>query len=136
MPPKVQALSSSEQLRVHRFLTQGKSPDDPEFAALTLDVGERYQAQRPIRAAVMRWGPMAFSLFFAAFALLGILNGEIGYAILFALIVLGFIGNLMLNPASRPKNVARSVDASRQSVAQMTSREDRRNAASGDVHPD
>lgn len=125
MPTKFQALSSSEQLRVNRFLTQGKSPDDPEFAALTIEVGERYQAQRPIHAAIMRWGPMAFSLFFAAFALLGIINGEIGYVILLALIVLGSIGNLMLNPASQPKNVARSVEASRQIVARMDSQENR-----------
>lgn len=135
MPSKFQALSSSEQLRVYRFLTQGESPDDPELAAVTLEVGERYQAQYPIRAAVMRWGPIAFSLFFGAFTILGMLDGEIGYVILFVLIVLGFIGNLMLNPASRPKNVARSVEASRRSVVQMASREDRCNAASGNVRP-
>jgi hypothetical protein len=133
MPPKFQALSSSEQLRVYRFLTQGESPHDRELAAVTLEVGEHYQAQPPIRTAVMRWGPIAFSLFFGAFTISGTLDGEIGYAILFALIVLGVIGNLMLNPASRPKNVARSVEASRRSVAQMASREDSRNAASGNV---
>ena len=111
MPQKFQALSSSDQLRVNRFLAQGEMPDDPELAAVALEVGESYQAQRPIRAAVMRWVPMAFALFFAAFALLGALDGELGYVILLVVIALGFIGNLMLNPASRPKNVARSVEA-------------------------
>lgn len=130
MPPKFQTLSSSEQLRVYRFLTQGESPHDPELAAVTLEVGERYQAQRSIRAAVMRWGPIVFSLFFGAFTIAGTLDGEIGYAILLALIVLASIGNLMLNPASRPKNVARSVEASRRSAAQMANRADRPSAAS------
>lgn len=111
MPPKFRALSSSDQLRVNRFLAQGESPDDPKLAAVTLEVGESYQAQRPIRAAAMRWAPMAFALFFAAFALLGTLDGEIGYVILLAVIVSGFVANLMLNPACRPKNVARSVEA-------------------------
>lgn len=111
MPQKFQALSSSDQLRVNRFLAQGEIPDDPELAAVALEVGESYQAQRPLRAAAMRWAPSAFALFFGAFALSGALDGEIGYAILLAIIVLGFIGNLMLNPATRPKNVARSVEA-------------------------
>ncbi len=119
MPPKFQELSSLEQLRVCRFLTRGESPDDPELAAVTLEVGEHYQAQHPARAAVMRWWPIVGSLFFTVFTLPGALDGEVWKAILFVLIILGFVGNLMLNPSTRPKSVARSVEASRRLVVPM-----------------
>jgi hypothetical protein len=37
VPPRFRELSSFEQFRVCRFLTQGEAPDDPELAAITLD---------------------------------------------------------------------------------------------------
>jgi hypothetical protein len=125
MPLTFQGLSSLEQLRVSRFLTKGQSPNDPELAAVTLEVGEHYQAQGAVRAKVMRWSPIVFSLFFAFFTLPGALDGEVWKVTLFVLIVVGFIGNLMLNPSTRPKNVAKSMEASRRVVDQMSSRGDR-----------
>jgi hypothetical protein len=44
-------------------------------------------------------------------------EGDLEMAILFSLILLGGIGHLILNPATRPKNVERSLEASRQVVA-------------------
>lgn len=53
------------------------------------------------------------------------LDGQVGLVILLLFIVLGVMGNLMLNPWTRPKNVAKSMEASRRVMDQMSSRESR-----------
>jgi hypothetical protein len=55
----------------------------------------------------------------------GALDGQVGMLILLLLVVLGGVGNLMLNPWTRPKNVVKSMEASRRIVAQVASREGR-----------
>lgn len=125
MPPTFQALSTLGQLRVCRFLTRGESPDDPEFAVVTREVGEHYQAQDPRIAVFRRWWPAVPALCVTVLTLPGAVDGELWKAIMFVLIVLGVVGNLMLNPWTRPNNVAKSVEASRRVVAQMSRREDR-----------
>lgn len=62
---------------------------------------------------------MVLALFLIAFVLPGALDGQVEMMILFLFIVLGVVGNIMLNPWTRPKNVARSMDASRRIVAQV-----------------
>ncbi len=72
---------------------------------------------------------MVLALFLIVFALPGALDGQVEMVILFLFIVLGVVGNIMLNPWTRPKNVARSKEASRRIVVQMASREDRPSVA-------
>jgi hypothetical protein len=135
VPPKFRELSSLDQFRVCRLLTRGEAPDDPELAAITLEAGGRYQTKSRALAALLGWFPMvlAFSLF--VFALPGALDGQVEMVILFLFVVLGVVGVIMLNPWTRPKNVAKSMEASRRIVAQTANREDRPSAASGNAHP-
>lgn len=44
-------------------------------------------------------------------------EGDAAMAIVYAVIVLTSVGDFMLNPATRPKNIARSLEASRRVVA-------------------
>jgi hypothetical protein len=117
MPPKFRGLSISDQFRVCRFLTRGEAPHDPKLAAIALDSAEWYRAQRPALAEIYRWYPLALALCMIGLTLPGALKGQVGMAIFFSLSVLGVIGNLMLNPWTRPKNVGRCLEASRRVVA-------------------
>lgn len=113
MPPKFRELSTVDQFRVCRFLTRGEAPDDPKLAAITLDAAGRYQTKSRALAALLGWWPMVLALFIFTFALPGALNGEVEMVILCLLVVLGGVGNIMANPWTRPKNVAKSMEASR-----------------------
>jgi hypothetical protein len=135
VPPKFRELSSFDQFRVCRFLTRGEAADDPELAAITLEVAGRYQTESRVLAALLGWWPMVLALFLIVFALPGALDGQVEMVILFLFIVLGVVGNITMNPWTRPKNVARSMEASRRIVAQMANREDRPSAASDNVRP-
>lgn len=135
MPPKFREISSLDQFRVCRFLTRGEAPDDPELAAITLDTAGRYQTKSRVLAALLGWWPMVLGLSLIVSTLPGALNGQVEMVILVLLIVLGGVGNIMLNPWTRPKNVAKSIEASRRIVAQMASREDRSSAALGNARP-
>lgn len=116
MPPKFRELSSFDQFRVCRFLTRGEAPDDPELAAITLDAAGSYQTKSRVLAALLRWWPMVLALFLIVFALPGALDGQVEMFIFLLFIALGVVGNIMLNPWTRPKNVARSLEASRRVV--------------------
>lgn len=135
MPPKFRELSSLDQFRVCRFLTRGEAPDDSELAAITADAGERYQTKSRALAALLGWWPMVLAFFLIVWVLPGALDGQVEMVILFLFVVLGTVGNIMLNPWTRPKSVAKSMEASRRVVAQMASREDRPSAASGIARP-
>jgi len=117
MPPKFRELPISDQFRVCRFLTRGEAPDDPELAAITLDTAEWYRTQRRALAELYRWSPAVLALCLIVFTLPDALKGEVGMVIIFSFVVLGLIGNLVLNPWTRPKNVDRCREASRRIVA-------------------
>lgn len=123
MPPKFRELSSFDQFRVFRFLTRGDAPDDPELAAITLDAAGRYQTQSHVLAALFRWWPMVLALLLIVPTLPGALDGQVMMVIFFLFIVLGVVGNIMLNPWTRPKSVAKSMEASKRIVAKNASRE-------------
>jgi hypothetical protein len=121
MPPKFRELSSFDQFRVCRFLTRGETPDDPELAAITLNAGRRYQTRSRVLAVLLGWWPMVLAFFLIVWALPRALDGQVEMVILFLFIVLGVVGNIMLNPWTRPKNVAKSMEASRRVAARLAS---------------
>lgn len=117
MPPKFRQLSSSDQFRVCRLLTRGAAPEDPELAAITLEAAEYYQTRDRVVAEVFRWCPFVVALSVIGSTLLGARDGQVEMVSFFLLGVLGVIGNLMLNPWTRPKNVTRSAEASKRVLA-------------------
>lgn len=121
VPPKFRELSSFEQFRVCRFLTRGEAPDDPGLAAITLDAAGRYQTKSRVLAVLFRWWPMVLALFLVIFALPGALDGQVEMVIFLLFIALGVVGNITLNPWTRPKNVSKSMEASRRIVIQVRS---------------
>lgn len=112
-----QALSSLDKFRVSRFLTRGEAPDDPRMAVAAVELAESFQRQSWIYAALMRWSPVLSFVVLTYLTTPAAVGGDGGMAILYALLVLVGIGNLMFNPAIRPKNVGRSLEASRRVVA-------------------
>ena len=116
MKPRYRALSVSDQFRVFRFLTRGEAPSDRELAAVTLDAAERYQTRSRVLAALFRWLPIALALSLIVPSLPGALDGRVEMVIVLLFGALGLVGNLMLNPWTRPTNVARSLEASRRVV--------------------
>jgi len=123
MPPKFRELSSVDQFRVLRFLTRGEASDDPALAAITLETAEHYQTKSHILSAFYRWWPVVLALFLVVGILPDALDGQIGMVILLLLLALGLFWHVMLNPWTRPKNVARSMEASRRVRDQVASRE-------------
>ena len=117
MPSNLRELSTVDQFRVYRCLTRGEAPDDPGLAAVTINVAGDFPTRSRTVAALFRWWPMVLALCLIVAVLPGALDGQVEMAIFLLLIVLGVIGNLMLNPWTRPKNVAKSVEASKRVLA-------------------
>lgn len=111
-----QALSFGDKLRAARFLSQGESPSDPGMATAVVELGERYRAHGRAYAALIQWLSLFSVIVFGAIAIPEAIDGNIAMTIVTVLLVLGSIGHLTLNPAVRPKNLARSLEASRQVV--------------------
>jgi hypothetical protein len=108
-----QALSYGEKWRVARFLAEGEAPPDPRMAAAAIELAESYQGQGPGRATLARWLPAVVIVVCGAGAILLAVGGDALAAILNALIVLINVGALIFNPMTRPRNVARSLEAAR-----------------------
>jgi hypothetical protein len=87
------------------------------MATVVVELAESYQRQSRIYAALMRWMPVFIFVSFSCIAIPAAVAGDAEVAILYPLIVLCGVGHLMFNPATRPKNVARSLEASRRVVA-------------------
>jgi hypothetical protein len=117
MPTQFQQLSSHEQFRVYRLLTKGETASDPELAAITLETAGHFRSQNRVKARVFRWAPMVLALCLAIGALPDAVDGQVGVVFFLLFILLGVVANLMLNPWTRPKNVAKSMEASRRVVA-------------------
>lgn len=112
--PKFRALSTLDQLRVCRFLTRGSAPKDPRLAAIVVEVAESYQRQSRFYVELIRWVPLIVVISLAFTVLPGAVDGDVEMVILCLVVVLGGVGQFVLNPATRPKNMARALRASRQ----------------------
>jgi hypothetical protein len=112
------ALSGSDKWRVRGYVLRGEAPRDPHMAVAAAELAEAYQRQGPLYRAMTRWWPILLALTYALMALLWAIRGDTPQAAIFALLaVLTFLTQYMLNPATRPKRVARSLAASNQIIA-------------------
>jgi len=114
---RFQQLSSYEQFRVYRLLTKGETASDPELAAITLEAAGHFRSQNRVKARVFRWVPIVLALCLAVGALPDAVEGQVGVVFFLVFILLSVVANFMLNPWTRPKNVAKSMEASRRAVA-------------------
>jgi C4-dicarboxylate transporter len=107
------ALSYGDKLRVSRCLVRGVAPNDPRMAAAAIELAESYERQTPAYTALMRWFPLIVVVGNGYLALPDVMDGDQAMAIFYALVVLLSVEYLMFSPAMRPKNRARSLEASR-----------------------
>jgi len=110
---------------------RGEAPSNPELAEVTIDAAEYYQTDSRVTVAVNRWLPMFLALSLIVPTATGALDGQIEMVFFFSLGVLGVIAHLMLNPWTRPRNVAKSKAASERMIAEMPRPAVLPNAATG-----
>jgi hypothetical protein len=108
------ALSYGEKWRVTRLVAKGGAPDDPGMAAAAVELAERYQRREGGTSALFRWLAILLVLAAGGLGVLAALDGDAVLTIAMALIVLTNVAHLTFNPAARPENVTRSLEASRQ----------------------
>jgi hypothetical protein len=108
-----QALSYGEKWRVTRLVAKGEAPHDPRMAAAAVELAERYQRKGRNEAALYRFLAIALILVGVTLAVLAAADGNALTMSAMALIALTNVGQLVFNPMLRPRNVARSLEASR-----------------------
>jgi hypothetical protein len=110
------ALSFADRWRVRRFVFRGEAPDDPRMAAAAIELAERYQRRNHPR--ILSWG-MAFLLVcFSALLIWSAIDGDARETVISGAWILIAAAHLAFNPETRPKSVARSLEASKQVAAQ------------------
>src|SRR4051812_8161662 len=106
------ALPYRKKLRVSRCPIRGEAPADPRLAVAAVELAGKYQRQSASTTAFMRWAPAFIILSSAILMISAIDRGDNLLLIGSALVVLGHIAQYAFNPATRPKNTARALEAS------------------------
>lgn len=107
------ALPYRDKVRVSRCLARGEAPDDPQRATAAVELAESYQRKSPSLMTLMRWLPAIMIIFGGIGLVLDALEGDYLGSILYALFALIAAIHFMINPATRPKNMARALEGSR-----------------------
>lgn len=107
------ALSYREKRRVTRLVAKGEAPHDPRMAAAAVELAERYQRKGRDKSMLHRFLAIALILVGVGLAIAAAADGDVLLMSAMALIALTNVGQLLFNPMLRPKNVARSLEASR-----------------------
>ena len=108
-----QALSYGEKWRVTRLVAKGEAPRDPRMAAAAVELAERYQHKGRSEPMLHRFLAITLILVGVALAILAAAGGDALLMSAMALVALTNVGQLAFNPMLRPKNVTRSLEASR-----------------------
>jgi hypothetical protein len=108
------ALSVGDKWRVRGFVYRGEAPEDPQMAAAVVALAERYESQRTLRLA--RGMAVAMMVLMVPATIYAIVSGQALEAALWGFFALGNAAHLRFNPATQPKNVARSLEASRRII--------------------
>jgi hypothetical protein len=108
------ALSRGEKWRVTRLVAKGEAPDDPGMAAAAVELAESYQRREGGTSTLFRWVAIILVLIAGGLGVLAAAKGDVLLTIAMALLALTNVAHLAFDPAARPENVARSLEASRQ----------------------
>jgi hypothetical protein len=107
------ALPYGDKWRVCRRLTRGVAPNDPRMAAAAVELAESYGHRSRATVEFMRWAPVFIIACAGCLVISAADRGNQAMLIFNVLLILGWGTHFMFNPATRPKNVARSLEASR-----------------------
>lgn len=115
--PVFQALSYWDKWRASGYLRRGQAPTDPRMATAVVELAESYQRQSRAYAALLRWWPVVMVVSLGYLTISAAIDGDQVGLMLRGLTFLGAVGIAVLDPAIRPKNMARSLEASRRVTA-------------------
>jgi len=111
------ALPYLDKWRVSRCLVRGEAPRDPRKAAAAVELAESLRRQRRLNGRLLIWLPVALAVGGGCLAILDAVEGNLLGVITAGLVVLTSLMQIMFNPITRPKNMARALEASRRVVA-------------------
>jgi hypothetical protein len=111
--PTFRALSYGDRWRVTRLVAKGEAPQDPRMAAAAVELAESYQGRGRGEASLHRGLAIVLILVGLALAVLAAADGDALVMSAMALVVLSNVAQFAFNPMTRPRNVARSLEASR-----------------------
>lgn len=107
------ALSYRDKVRVGRCLAKGDTPADPHMATAAVELAGSYQRKNRTLMVWMRWLPAIMILLGGIGVALNALDEDYFGSILYVAFALIGVVHFMINPATRPKNLARSLAKSR-----------------------
>jgi len=116
--PTFKSLSYGDRWRVNRLLARGGAPADPRMAAAAIELAESCQDRMANQSALVRWLPVVAGVLLGAATIYFAIEGDTLVAVLNGIAAATNFAQLVLNPMFRPRNVARSLEASRQVSAQ------------------
>lgn len=109
---KFRTLSYGEKWRVNRLVAKGEAPQDPRMAAAAVELAEK--CQRGEREGSLHRGlAIVLILVGLALAVLAAAHGDALVVSAMALLVVSGVAQFVFDPMTRPKNVARSLEASK-----------------------
>lgn len=107
------ALPYRDKLRVGRCLARGQAPADRHLAAAAVELAESYQRKSRGYLALLRWFPVFLMVIGGLGVALNATGGDpLGLVIYALYLPMGF-AYLACSPVTRPKNMARALEASR-----------------------
>lgn len=115
--PVFKALPYRDKLRVSRCLAQGHAPGSRQMATAAVELAESYGRQSRAKVALLRWSPLILIVIGGVGATFNAIDGDRLGLFVYVLMILVSIWNLMFEPATRPENMARSLEASRRIAA-------------------
>jgi uncharacterized membrane protein YfcA len=83
------------------------------MVAAAVELAESYQRRGRISPTLLRWLAIAVILGAVLVAILAAADGDTPATITMVLVALTNVAHLVFNPMNRPKNVARSLEASK-----------------------
>jgi len=115
---KFRALSFGERWRVARLVATGEAPRDPRMAAAAIELAESYQRKGRAESTLYRLLAMVLIPTAVVLGVLAATDGDAAVVMAMVLVMLTNIAHLAFNPAARPQDVARSLEASRRIAAE------------------
>lgn len=110
--PTFRALPYRDKWRVTRLVAKGEAPQDARMAAAAVELAEGCQS-RGREVPLHRGLAIVLILGGLALAVLAAADGDALVMSAMGLLVLSNVAQFAFNPMTRPKNVARSLEASR-----------------------
>jgi len=106
------ALSYGEKRRVNRLVAKGEAPPDPRMAAAAVELAEKCQ-RREREVPLHRGLAVVLIVVGITLGVVAAIQGDGPLVGAMALLVLSNVAQFAFNPMTRPKNMARSLEAAR-----------------------